>query len=76
MWAANQISLNVKDEFAFSHYTNEEYCHTNSASAALNKWLRPIVPRKCVIHNFRHIMGDRLTEINTPSELIDQIERV
>ena len=33
MWAANQISLNVKNVFAFPHYTNKEYCHTNSASA-------------------------------------------
>ena len=33
--------LNVKDEFAFPHYTNKEYCYTNSASAALNKWLKP-----------------------------------
>ncbi len=73
LWAANQISLNVKDEFAFPHYTKKEYCHTNSASAALNKWLKPRVPKKCVIHSFRHSMRDRLREINTPSEMIDQI---
>ncbi len=73
LWAANQISLNVKDKFAFSHYTNKQYCHTNSASAALNKWLKPRVPEKCVIHSFRHSMRDRLREINTSSEMIDQI---
>jgi len=72
-WAANQISLNVKNVFAFPHYTNKEYCHTNSASAALNKWLKPRVPKKCVIHSFRHSMRDRLREINTSSEMIDQI---
>ena len=73
LWAANQISVNVKDEFAFPHYTNKEYCHTNSASAALNKWLKPKVPKKCVIHSFRHSMRDRLRAINAPSEMIDQI---
>ena len=73
MWAANQISLNVKNVFAFPHYTNKAYCYTNSSSAALNKWLKPRVPKKCVIHSFRHSMRDRLREINTPSEMIDQI---
>ena len=73
LWAANQISMNVKNEFAFPHYTNKENCHTNSASAALNKWLKPRVPKKCVIHSFRHSMRDRLRAINTPSEMIDQI---
>ena len=73
MWAANQISLNVKDEFAFPHYTNKEYCHTNSASAALNKWLKPRVPRQCVVHSFRHSMRDRLRMAYCPSEMIDQL---
>ena len=57
---------------AFPHYTNEEYCHTNSASAALNKWLKPRVLQQCVIHSFRHSMRDRLRIINS-SEMIDQI---
>ena len=73
MWVANQISIHVKDVFAFSHYTNKAYCHTNSASAALNKWLKIRVPRKCVIHSFRHSMRDRLRMVNCPSEMIDQI---
>ena len=73
LWAANQISMNVKNEFAFPQYTNKAYCHTNSASAALNKWLKPRVPEKCVIHSFRHSMRDRLRAINAPSEMIDQI---
>ena len=43
------------------------------SSAALNKWLKPRVPEKCVIHSFRHSMRDRLRAINAPSEMIDQI---
>ena len=73
LWAANQISMNVKDVFAFPHYTSKEYCHTNSASAALNKWLKPRVPRQCVVHSFRHSMRDRLRMANCPSEMIDQL---
>ena len=37
LWAAKQLCLNVKGEFAFPHYTVKDYCYTNSASAALNK---------------------------------------
>ena len=72
-WAAQQILKNVKDEFAFPHYTIKDYCHTNSASAALNKWLKSRVPDHCVVHSFRHSMRDRLREINCPTEMIDQI---
>ena len=73
MWAANQILANIKDEFAFPHYTNKEYCHTNSASAALNKWLKPRVPKKCVIHSFRHSLRDRLRAVECPSDIVDSI---
>ena len=37
LWAARQICLHVKGEFAFPHYTVKDYWYTNSASAALNK---------------------------------------
>ena len=72
-WAAKQIVKNVNNKFAFSHYTIKDYCHTNSASAALNKWLKSRVPNHCVVHSFRHSMRDRLREINCPSEIIDEI---
>lgn len=73
LWAAKQILMNVKDEFAFPHYTIKDYCHTNSASAALNKWLKTKISKNFVIHSFRHSMRDRLRAINCPSEMIDQI---
>ena len=50
-----------------------DYCHTNSASAAFNKWLKFRVPNHCVIHSFRHSMRDRLREVNCPTEIIDQV---
>ena len=73
LWAAHKIVKNVNHEFAFPHYTIKNYCHTNSASAALNKWLKSRVPNHYVIHSFRHSMRDRLREINCPTEMIDQI---
>ena len=73
LWAAKQILLNVKGEFAFPHYTIKDYCYTNSASAALNKWLKTKTTKNFVIHSFRHSMRDRLRAINCPSEMIDQI---
>ena len=73
LWAAKQIHLNVKGEFAFPHYTVQDYCYTNSASAALNKWLKSKIHNNYAIHSFRHSMRDRLRATNCPSEMIDQI---
>jgi len=73
LWAAKQIVLHNKSEFAFPNYTNRQSCKTNSASAALNKWLKYRTTDGCVIHSFRHSMRDRLREVNCPTEIIDQI---
>ena len=73
LWAAKQIIHYNNAKYAFPKYTNNQLCKTNSASAALNKWLNPRVPDGCVIHSFRHSMRDRLREVNCPTEMIDQI---
>ena len=54
-------------------YSNEERCNANSASAALNKWLKPYVPEQCVIHSFRHSLRDRLRAVECPADIIDCI---
>ena len=59
--------------FLFNKYANENGCNGNSASAALNKWLKPRVPTGCVMHSFRHSMRDRLRYANVSSEVIDEI---
>ena len=46
---------------------------SNSASAALNKWLKAVAGSDYVIHSFRHSMRDRLRAVNCPSDMIDQI---
>ena len=74
LWAAQRIlSEDLHRVFAFPRYNRSEQTNGNSASAALNKWLKSYVPNGCTIHSFRHSMRDRLRSVNCPSEMIDQI---
>jgi len=72
LWAAQQV-VKQNHQFAFPKYCNETKCNANSASAALNKWLRPRVPDGCVIHSFRHSLRDRLRAVECPADIIDAI---
>ena len=72
LWAAQRIK-DAGSAFAFPKYCSEAKCNANSASAALNKWLKPRVPDGCVIHSFRHSLRDRLRACECPSDIIDQI---
>ena len=67
------LESNNNTPFAFPLYTNDKKCNSNSASAALNKWLRNRLGEGNVIHGFRHSMRDRLRAVECPSDLIDQI---
>ena len=73
-WAAERI-LEKPDgsEFAFPNYNDGERTNANSASAALNKWLKSKIGKDYTIHSFRHSMRDRLRAVECPSEVIDQI---
>jgi integrase len=74
LWSARRIKLsNPTNQFAFPRYCNEQTHNSNSASAALNKWLRTHAPEGCVVHSFRHSMRDRLRAVECPKEIIDQI---
>jgi len=72
LWAAKRV---VKEQhtFALAKYCNATKCNANSASAALNKWLKPRVPSNCVIHSFRHSLRDRLRAVECPADIIDAI---
>ena len=72
LWAAERIKNNGND-FAFPKYYTKAKCNSNSASAALNKWLKPRVPDGCVVHSFRHSLRDRLREVECPSDVVDAI---
>jgi hypothetical protein len=72
LWAAQQIK-SQNNQFAFPGYTSSNKCAANSASAALNKWLKPRVPSGCVIHSLRHSLRDRLREVECPTDIADAI---
>lgn len=74
LWAAHRVHECVTDsEFAFPRYNKGKHTNANSASAALNKWLKPHVPPKGTMHSFRHSMRDRLRGVECPADIVDQI---
>ena len=75
LWAATQafsVPYRKDDNFLFPRYTKGGKCNANSASAALNKWLRNYVDEGVVIHSFRHSMRDRLRAVECPSDVVHQ----
>ena len=74
LWAAQRLSEAFPDSpYAFLRYNRRDITNSNSASAALNKWLHHYVPHGCTMHSFRHSMRDRLRAVECPSDVIDQI---
>ena len=72
LWAARRIHRN-DSSYAFPRYCDGKICNANSASAALNKWMKPRLKDNAVVHSFRHSMRDRLRAVECPSDIIDQI---
>ena len=73
LWAAQRTKTNPHHTFAFPRYNSTSTTNANSASAAINKWLKPRVPDGSVIHSFRHSLRDLLRAVQCPSDIIDQI---
>jgi len=72
LWAAKRLHQ-IGGAFAFPRYCNEQGCNANSASAALNKWMKGIIGNEYVIHGLRHSLRDRLRAVECPSDITDQI---
>jgi len=73
-WAAERIlAQSTESRFAFPNYKDGQRTNANSASAALNKWLKSKIGQGYTIHSFRPSMFDRLRAVECPSEIIDQI---
>ena len=74
LWAAQRI-LHQADTspYAFHRYNRGSRTSSNSASAAINNWLRNYVPEGCTMHSFRHSMRDRLRSVQCPANIADQI---
>ena len=74
LWAAERILVaTLESPFAFPRYNQANVTSANSASAALNKWLKQYGPAGCTIHSFRHSFRDRLRVAQCPTEMIDQL---
>ena len=55
LWAARKVQAQRPDvPFAFPKYCSEKGHETNSASPALNNWLRNHAPDGCLVHSFRN----------------------
>jgi integrase len=74
LWAAQKILQQADtSSYAFPRYNRGSRTSSNSASAAINKWLKNHVPEGCTMHSFRHSMRDRLRAVQCPSDIADQI---
>jgi integrase len=73
LWAVKQAMSASETSFLFPRYCDNAQCKSNSASAALNKWLSPRVGNNCVIHSFRHSFRDRLRAVECPKDMTDRL---
>jgi integrase len=72
LWAAKRIK-SMSDSYCFPRYVDGIKCNSNSASAALNKWLKTATKQDVVIHGLRHTFRDRLRAVEAPLDMIDQL---
>ena len=73
LWASQRLSDTVSERFLFPQYVDGISTNANSASAALNKWMKTFLPKECVVHGMRHAFRDRLRVVNAPVDMIDQL---
>ena len=73
LWAAKEVTKFVKNRFVFPRYNKNNYTNSNSASAALNKWIKSEGFKEHSMHSFRHSLRDRLRSVECPIEIADQI---
>jgi integrase len=72
LWAAKRIQQH-DSSYAFPRYCDGKICNANSASAALNKWMKSTIGNGYVVHGLRHSLRDRLRAVECPSDIIDAI---
>ena len=74
LWAAQRILQKADaSSYVFPRYDRGSRTRANSASAAINKWLKNYVPEGCTMHSSRHSMLDRLCAVQCPADIADQI---
>ena len=73
LWAAKRLIENKTSDLAFPRYCSSSHCKADYASSTLNKWLKPMIKKGCVVHSLRHSFRDRLRNVDCPSEMVDQL---
>ena len=73
LWAARRATEASNKDHLFPRYIRNGECLSNSASAAINKWLKNHIPKECSIHSFRHSLRDRLRAVQCPFDIVNQI---
>ena len=73
LWSAQRATDASCNDYLFPNYCDGNQVKSNSASSALNKWLKANVSKDIVVHSLRHAMRDRLRAVECPANIIDQI---
>ena len=74
LWAAERaVEASKHSPYLFPRYCNDKVCKANSASPAVNKWLKQTIGDDYVIHEFWHSIRDRSRAEKCPTEMIDQM---
>ena len=71
LWATKRAIEASNTPFLFPSYCDAEQCKSNSASAALNKWLKKHTHQDFVLHSLRHSFRDRLRSVECPPDIAD-----
>lgn len=71
LWAAKRVKETATNgqAFAFPRYNKTDKTNSNSASAALNKWIKGTLQQVHIVHELRHTLNDRLREVQCPADI-------
>jgi len=72
-WGITRAYQSTNSEMLFPRYNDGFSTNSNSASAALSKWLKQQTNPDCTMHSFRHSFRDRLRAVECPIELTDAL---
>ena len=72
MWGATQLKNQCKGDQLFPKYDNGEKFKKDTATNAINKWLKSKGFKKTT-HGLRHSLSDRLRDNGCPNEIVEAI---
>ena len=70
LWAIREALRQTNGEWIFPRYVSAGVINGNSASAAINKWLKPLFEGNKPAHSLRHTMETRLRAIDCPENIM------